>query len=158
MHHHKSTFSRKRSKDGHGRKKVRHHSHDCADQKGSSRKNGRCMHQMSDFIKSRHELFYNRKGMFHRLENNASPMTDPSIEKIPMEDRGLRLSVDLERCVRCGKCEKVCPTGAIMVDEDIFRVDSSLCNGCGRCVDGCREAALSLRENQDVFMNGSSPM
>ncbi|MFC1868636.1 4Fe-4S binding protein [Thermodesulfobacteriota bacterium] len=40
-----------------------------------------------------------------------------------------------------------------MVDEDIFRVDSSLCNGCGRCVDRCRETALSLGENQEVFMN-----
>jgi ferredoxin len=108
---------------------------------------------MSYFIRSEHEPFKNRRGIFHRLKNNVSPINDLGGDKIPMEETGLRLNVDLERCVRCGKCEKVCPTGAIMVDEDIFRVDSSLCNRCGRCIDGCREAALSLGDNQEVFMN-----
>lgn len=153
MHHHKSTYSRKRINAGNGKKEGRHCSHDCGHHRGSLRKEGHRKHHKSDFIKSEHQLFKNMEGISHRLENDTSSMTDPSRDKISMEDTGLKLSVDLERCVRCGKCEHVCPTGAIMVDEDIFRVDSSLCNGCGRCVDGCREAALSLRKSQEVFMN-----
>jgi Fe-S-cluster-containing hydrogenase component 2 len=91
--------------------------------------------------------------MFHRLKSDASSTIDPSRDRKSTEDTDRILSVDLERCVRCGKCERVCPMGAIMVDEDIVQVESSLCNGCGRCVDGCRERALSLRKNLEAFVN-----
>jgi ferredoxin len=153
MHHHKSMFSRMRTIDGHGKKEYRHRSHDCGHHRGSSWKEGHSKHHKSDFIKSEREFLKNRKGMSHRLKSDASTRTDRSRDKISMYDSGLKLNVDLERCVRCGKCEQVCPAGAVCVDEDIFRVDSFLCNGCGRCVDGCREGALSLSTNQEVFMN-----
>ena len=153
MHHHKSAFLRKRKKDGHGNKEYRHCFHDCGHHKGPSRKEGQRRHHKIDFIKSEHELFVNRKNIFHRLKSDTSSITGSSRYKDSSEDTGLKLSVDLERCVRCGKCEKVCPMGAIMVDEEIFRVDPSLCNGCGRCVDGCKQGALSLRKGQKAFMN-----
>ena len=153
MHHHKSAFSRKRKKEGHCKKETIHCFHDFGHHKGPSRREGHHWPHKSAFIKSERKIFMNRKGMFHRLKSDTSPITGPSRYKESMEDTGLKLSVDLERCVRCGKCEQVCPMGAIMVDEDIFRVDSSLCNGCGRCVDGCREGALSLRKDQKAFMN-----
>ena len=153
MHHHKSAFSRKRKKDGHGKIEYRHCFHDGAHRKGSSRREDHRWHHKSGFNKSEHKFFINRKGMFPRLKIDTSPITGPSRYNESTENTGLKLSVDLERCVRCGKCEQVCPMGAIMVNEDIFRVDSSLCNGCGRCVDGCRQGALSLRKDQEVFMN-----
>jgi Fe-S-cluster-containing hydrogenase component 2 len=74
-------------------------------------------------------------------------MTHQTRGTASQQESNFILSVDLERCVKCGKCEKVCPTGAIMVDEDIFRVDSSRCNGCRRCIEKCRQEALSLRNN-----------
>jgi ferredoxin len=153
MHHHKSLFSRKKTGEGHGKKVHRHSSHGCGHHKGSSRKKGYCKHFRNDFTYSEYGLSGNRKVLFHRLENDASLLSDQSIDNISIHDSGLKLNVDLDRCVRCGKCERVCPSGAIMVDEDIFRVDSSLCDKCGCCIDGCREVALSLRENQEVFMN-----
>ena len=54
-----------------------------------------------------------------------------------------RASVDLERCVGCGTCQDVCPTGAISVEE-IARVDPKLCTGCGRCEEQCPRGALAL--------------
>lgn len=54
-----------------------------------------------------------------------------------------RASVDSERCVGCGTCQDVCPTGAISVEE-IARVDPRLCIGCGRCVERCPRGALML--------------
>ena len=153
MHHHKSVFSRKRAKDGHGKKAHGQCPHDCSHIRGPSRKEGRRRHHKSDVIQLEHALFKDRRGMLHRLKVDASPMTDPSSNKKSRENTGLKLSVDLKKCVRCGKCEHVRPTGAIQVDKEIFRVDPSLCNGCGRCIDGCPETALFLRENQEVFMN-----
>ena len=59
--------------------------------------------------------------MLHRLKSDASLMTDPSRDTLTVEDTGLELSIDLERCVRCGKCEHVCPVGAIMLTDEIPR-------------------------------------
>ncbi len=53
--------------------------------------------------------------------------------------------VDPERCVGCGVCEEVCPTGAISVGQ-IAGVDRTKCTGCGRCVAECPRGALRLRE------------
>ena len=153
MHHHKSMFSRKRAKDGHGKKAHGHCHHDCGHIRGPSRKEGRRKHHKSDVIQLEHALFKGRRGLFYGLKMDASPMTDPVSDRKFGEDAGLKLSVDLKKCVRCGKCEQVCPTGAIRVDEEIFRVDPSLCNGCGRCVEGCPQTALFLRKNQEVFVN-----
>jgi len=153
MHHHKSQFSRKRTKEGLAKKEKRQYSDDFGHHRGSSRKEGQRIHHMSDFIKSTHGHLKRREGTRYDLKSDATLMTDQIRDKTSTYDTGLKVSVDLKRCIRCGKCEKACPNGAIMVDEDIFRVDPSLCNGCGRCVDRCSEGALSLSENQEVFMN-----
>ena len=51
--------------------------------------------------------------------------------------------VDTDTCVGCGICQKVCPAGAISVEE-IARVDPKRCIGCGCCVDQCPQGALAL--------------
>jgi len=70
-------------------------------------------------------------------------------ERIAALEQGRRASglvavVDEENCVGCARCEEVCPTGAIAVDE-VARVDASKCDGCGLCVPECPQEALSLR-------------
>lgn len=155
MHHHKSQLSRKRTKDGHGKKEHRQRSHDSRHHRSSSRNGAQCIHHMDDLKNSRHGHQKKRKKLRHSLQSNIITMTDQIREKRSTYDTGLKLNVNLERCCRCGKCEKVCPTGAIMVDDDIFRIASSLCNECGQCVDRCREGALSLRENQGLFIESN---
>lgn len=51
--------------------------------------------------------------------------------------------VDSDRCVGCGICQGVCPTGAISV-ENVAQVDSERCTGCRLCLDQCPRAALSI--------------
>ncbi|MDD2503186.1 MAG: 4Fe-4S binding protein, partial [Clostridia bacterium] len=45
-----------------------------------------------------------------------------------------------ERCVNCGKCTAVCPTGAAKNGY----TDNDKCTGCGKCVEVCREQARKL--------------
>ena len=71
------------------------------------------------------------------LENrirNIKPGSTPSV---------LRASVNQEKCVGCGTCQDVCPSGAISVKE-IARVDPKRCIGCGGCVEQCPTGALAL--------------
>lgn len=53
--------------------------------------------------------------------------------------------VDARRCQPCGACARICPVGAIQVNE-IALVDDITCTGCGICVDVCPPQfnALSL--------------
>jgi len=48
-------------------------------------------------------------------------------------------------CIACGKCESVCPVGAIRYDdkgEPIIELDK--CIGCGKCVKACPASALKM--------------
>lgn len=45
-----------------------------------------------------------------------------------------------EKCVRCGACMAVCPTGS-RTEKGIQR---NLCKGCGKCASVCKYGALRL--------------
>jgi len=51
--------------------------------------------------------------------------------------------IDPDKCVRCGKCEKVCPT--FSMDEGSIRRGKTrlTCTKCGRCIDECPKGAIS---------------
>ncbi|MEA5051532.1 MAG: RnfABCDGE type electron transport complex subunit B [Oscillospiraceae bacterium] len=40
-------------------------------------------------------------------------------------------------CLACRKCEKVCPTGAIAVENNCAKIDFSKCIHCGACMRTC---------------------
>jgi NAD-dependent dihydropyrimidine dehydrogenase PreA subunit len=53
-----------------------------------------------------------------------------------------QLIVDPDRCIACGKCEEVCPYGAIEVIDGEAVIDPALCHFCYRCVEICPEGAI----------------
>jgi ferredoxin-type protein NapH len=57
-----------------------------------------------------------------------------------MGGRKYQLKVDKERCIDCGKCQKVCPM-QLPVNEILDKPD---CIKCGRCVEACPKQALSF--------------
>ena len=46
------------------------------------------------------------------------------------------------KCVACGKCAEVCPTGAHVFRDGAHLLNHELCTACGECVDACLSGAL----------------
>ena len=45
-------------------------------------------------------------------------------------------------CIGCGKCQKVCPFGAIKVENNLAYIDFELCRSCRKCVNECPTGAI----------------
>lgn len=54
------------------------------------------------------------------------------------------ISLNAERCVRCGMCAAVCPNGCHVIENGKHRFDRSACVACGKCADVCPVQALDL--------------
>jgi pyruvate formate lyase activating enzyme len=49
-----------------------------------------------------------------------------------------------DRCIGCGSCLSVCPTGAISKGADGVEVDRAKCTVCGECAERCPTGALRI--------------
>ncbi len=56
----------------------------------------------------------------------------------------LRVKVDEEKCISCGKCKKVCPMNVDMTDNARSRVNGTECILCMECIENCPRQALKL--------------
>lgn len=56
----------------------------------------------------------------------------------------LRVWVDEDKCVSCGKCKKVCPMNVDVTDNSRNRIDGTECILCMECVENCPKQALKL--------------
>ncbi len=61
--------------------------------------------------------------------------------------------VDMERCIRCMKCVRNCPTGNISFSEGKFYFGSD-CTGCVRCSFCCPEKAIHIGLLDFMRVNG----
>ncbi len=55
--------------------------------------------------------------------------------------RRLAVTVDENKCIKCGRCERVCSMGTSPLKKSFE--DACLCTNCGDCVDVCPKKALS---------------
>jgi L-aspartate semialdehyde sulfurtransferase ferredoxin len=56
-----------------------------------------------------------------------------------------------EKCIHCGACTSVCPSGALSMDPDTWELkfDLDMCMLCGHCVSAC--PARAIRNFEDEF-------
>ncbi len=47
-------------------------------------------------------------------------------------------------CLGLGSCQRVCPFGAITIEDDLARIDPEICVGCGLCVEECPRNIIHL--------------
>ena len=53
-------------------------------------------------------------------------------------------SIDPSACVACLACVRVCPTGAVEVQEPLVRIEDEACIRCGLCVPACPHDAIEV--------------
>ena len=53
-------------------------------------------------------------------------------------------------CIACGKCQRNCPSGAIILVNNVPVIDYSKCTNCGLCAEGCpRKCIKYLHETNN---------
>lgn len=52
--------------------------------------------------------------------------------------------VQKDECIGCGECLKVCPAGAIRIENNKSIVDRSKCIGCASCIAACPTSAMFI--------------
>ena len=53
-------------------------------------------------------------------------------------------------CIACRKCERECAAGAIIVKDNLARINPEACTGCGHCVEICITGCVQLYDNVDL--------
>lgn len=57
----------------------------------------------------------------------------------------MHLALSPERCDRCLRCVRACPSGALKVGATYINVDWKRCSGCSICVGVCERRAIELK-------------
>ena len=57
-----------------------------------------------------------------------------------------KASLNLDKCVQCLECVKVCQSNALTFKGEKINFDSDKCYGCARCAEVCRQNAISLTD------------
>lgn len=56
-------------------------------------------------------------------------------------------------CIKCGTCQKVCPSGAIKITEKEFIIDMKKCIFCGNCSFYCPVQAIKMGKYYELASN-----
>lgn len=64
----------------------------------------------------------------------------------------------VDGCIRCGNCQKVCPSGAIKIVENKFIIDMKKCIFCGNCAYYCPVQAIKMSKEYELATNNKEQL
>ena len=72
--------------------------------------------------------------------------------------RILKPVVDYSRCIKCGNCQKFCPTDVIEIlddNEQCVQINWNYCKGCGICANVCVKKCIAMKEEGEAPEQGN---
>ena len=97
-----------------------------------------------------------KSGLLNYLEtkgfNDISELKNIAIPKITSHEKlnkksHLYPSIDNEKCVKCGKCAKICSESeynALNLDKECLKLNKESCAGCSLCSHVCPKEAIQM--------------
>lgn len=72
---------------------------------------------------------------------------------IQVQNASQEVTRDTEKCIHCGACTAVCPTGALSVKRSDLSVDFNIqkCSVCELCVTACPTRAMKVQPTSETF-------
>ena len=53
-------------------------------------------------------------------------------------------------CDQCGLCAEACPVDAIVVEDDIYRINEEDCTACHACIEACPQSVMIIKGEDDM--------
>ena len=93
-------------------------------------------------------VFLSMSTVFKHLFKKAVTLEYPENKIIPPEN--FRGKPYVENCVKCMTCQRVCPSGAIKIEENVFNIDLNKCIFCGNCAFYCPVHAIKMGKEYEL--------
>ena len=81
------------------------------------------------------------------------PVTLEYPEKKKTQFENFRGKPCVNGCIKCGTCIRVCPSGAIEIDNNEFKIDLKKCIFCGNCSYYCPCGAITMSKEYELATN-----
>lgn len=89
------------------------------------------------------KLLLELKGSENQIKEGLSFVRQIGVEVMLLEQEVLW---DEKRCIDCGACVSICPTGVLSLDKVTYKLkfDYEKCIVCGNCVEACPLQAIKV--------------
>ena len=101
-------------------------------------------------------LFISMTTVFKHLFKKAVTLEYP--EKKITHPENFRGKPVVKNCIKCMTCTKVCPTGAITIEETEFNIDLNKCIFCGNCTYYCPVKAIKMSQDYELSTNDKAKL
>ena len=71
-------------------------------------------------------------------------------KKYPLSEHFRGKPIVNSECIKCGTCMRVCPSGAISIQENEFKIDLKKCIFCGNCSFYCPKSAIKMSDSYEL--------